>query len=41
MKLLAEAVAFHKHREEKEPPEEDEVISYSSKEELTDAEEQL
>ena len=41
MKFLSEAVAFHKHCEEKEPPEEEEVISYSSEEKLSDAKEQL
>ena len=49
VKFLAEAVVFHKHREEQKPPDkeedEEELLvfrnSYSSKEELSDAEEQL
>ena len=41
MKFLAEAVAFHKHREEREHPEEEEVFSNSSEEEPSDAEQQL
>ena len=36
LNFLAEAFAFHKHCEEKEPPEE-EVFSYSLEEELSDA----
>ena len=43
VKFLAEAVVFHKHREEQKPPEEEEedeeFTSYSSKEELSDAQE--
>ena len=40
VKFLAEAVVFHKHREEQKPPEEGkEFTSYSSKEDLSDAEE--
>ena len=45
VKFLADAVVFHKHREEQKPPDEEEdeedSYSYSSEEELSDAEEQL
>ena len=52
VKFLAEAVVFHKHHEEQKPPDEEEdeedeeeflvlCDSYSSEEELSDAEEQL
>ena len=45
VKFPAEAVVFHKHREEQKPPDEEEFLvlqnSYSSEEELSDAEEQL
>ena len=41
MKFLSETVAFQIHREEKEFPEEEEFFSYSSEEELSDAEQQL
>ena len=42
VKLLAEAIAFHEHREERESSEEEEELSaeISSEEELSDADQQ-